>query len=310
MTNISICICTRNRKEGLNKLLDSIENLEIPSETNIRIVIVENESKNISENIIKDFSSKSKFKINYFLETKQGLSFARNKSVKEANGCEFCCFVDDDQIVAPDWLSELMRCQREFDSDGVWGTNPPVFIKEVPLFIKQFHTPKLFNYGAVVKSAFTNCLMIRKEYLDRIEGPFDLRLNFTGGEDSYLTNLITNLGAVIRYNPNARAYEIIPDDRTTVKYLIKRTYRISNAELLVKSLIDKEFSKLNVIPRLIRRFCYGLLIVVPFFLFGGKDKLKGLISMINAIGGFSFILGKQNNFYKLQVQNEWVKDTN
>jgi len=42
--DISICICTRKRQEGLKRLLDSIENLEIPPETDIRIIIVENDS--------------------------------------------------------------------------------------------------------------------------------------------------------------------------------------------------------------------------------------------------------------------------
>jgi succinoglycan biosynthesis protein ExoM len=282
----------------LKKLLDSIENLETPPETNVRIIIIENDSKNLAENIIKEFSLKSKFSIRYFLETRQGLSYARNRSVKEAYGSDFCCFVDDDQIVAQDWLAELVRCQKEFTADGIWGINPPIFNKNVPPYVRQFYKPEMYEYGTIVKKAYTNCLLLRKECLDKIDGPFDIRLNFSGGEDSCLTSLVSNMGYVIRFNPFAIAFEVIPNNRTTLIYILKRTYRISNARLFVNSLQNKRCSKLKALPRLILRFCYGLLIFIPFFIFSRADKLKGLIKMMNALGGFTFIFGKSNKFYK------------
>lgn len=296
--NISICICTRKRKDGLKRLLDSFEKMQTPPDIKIRIIIVENDIENYSEYIIKEFSLKSKFRINYYLEPRQGLVFARNKSVEETGECDFCCFTDDDQIVSTDWLIELLKCQHEFNADGVAGPTYPIFDAEVPAYIKDFHTPSTYQYGTIVNSAFTGCLLIRKKYLDLIEGPFDLRLNFTGGEDSYLTYLISTIGGVIRYNPKAIAYENIPDNRTTIKYVIKRAYKRSNTGLFVKSLVGNEFSKLSALPKLTRKFCYGFLIVIPFIIFGKANKLKGLLKIIDAIGGFLFIFGRKIQFYK------------
>lgn len=298
MINISICICTRNRQEGLKKLLDSLIEMQTPPDTRVTIIVVENDLEAHSEKTVKEFSSASKLRISYFLETRQGIAFARNRSVKEAEGCDFCCFVDDDQVVAPDWLIELIKCQKEFDADGVWGPNPPIFNNKVPSYIRLFHMPEMYEYGTIVKEAFTNCLLLRKKYLDRIDGPFDLRLNFTGGEDSYLTYLISTIGGVIRYNPKAIAYENIPNNRTTIKYVIKRAYKRSNTGLFVKSLVGNEFSKLSALPKLTRKFCYGFLIVIPFIIFGKANKLKGLLKIIDAIGGFLFIFGRKIQFYK------------
>jgi len=298
MIKISICICTRNRREELKKLLLSIDNLETPPETNVRIIIVENDSKNLSENITREFSSKNKFTISYFLEPRQGIVFARNRSVAEAGDCDFCCFTDDDQVVSPDWLVELFKCQNEFNADGVAGPTKPYFTKEVPIYINNFLQPETYQYGTIVDYAFTGSLLIRKKCLDMLDGPFEPRLNFSGGEDLYLTRQITSLGGIIRFNPNAIAYEIIPENRTTINYVIKRTFRTSNTEFLVKSIKDKNFKKIKSLPRLVMRFCYGLLIVVPLFILGKAEKLKGLIKIINAVGGFSFIFGKQSHFYK------------
>lgn len=298
MINIAICICTRKRQEGLNKLLNSLENLRTPPETNFGIIIVENDTENFSEALIKDFSSRCKFKISYFVETRQGIVYARNRSVAEAGNYDFCCFTDDDQVVTPDWLLELIKCQKEFDADGVAGPTKPYFTKEVPLYIEKFHQPNTYQYGTIVESAFTGCLLIRKKYLDLLDGPFDTRLNFSGGEDSFMTMKISELGGVIRFNPNAIAYEIILDARTTIKYIIKRKYRTSNTELLIKSLTIINFTKIRVLSRLVIRFFYGLLIILPFFFFSKTDGLKGLLKIVNAVGGFAFIFGKQSQFYK------------
>jgi succinoglycan biosynthesis protein ExoM len=298
VASISICVCSRNRQDGLRRLLESFLVMHIPQDTDIRVIIVENDVKAKSEALVKSYADKANFRIQYFLETQQGLAYARNRSVKEAGDCDFCCFVDDDQVVAEDWLTELVKCQKEFMADGVWGTNPPVFSKNVLPSIRKFHTPKTYQYGEVVRYAFTNCLLLRKEYLDKIPGPFDPRLNFTGGEDRYMTTLISDQGAVIRCNPNAIAYEIIPDNRTTIKFYISRIYRIANAALYVRTLENENYSKWSAFPRLFLRFSYGLLILIPFFLFGKESKLKGLGKMANAIGGFAFMLRIRNKYYK------------
>lgn len=298
MINISICICTRRRKEGLKRLLLSFEELLVPSGTNIRIIIVENDIENYSQTVVEDFSSNSKFRISYYLEKNQGIVFARNRSVKEAGDCDFCCFTDDDQVVKSDWVAELLRCQQEFDADGIAGPTIPSYNTKVPVYIEKFHKPNNYPYGTIVESAFTGCLLLRKKCLDQLNGPFNLKLNLSGGEDSFLTREIIKHGGIIRFNPDAVAYETIPEERTTVGYVIRRKFRTSNTELLIRSMIDKNFSRLSMVPRLILRFCNGLLIIIPFLIFGKDEKLKGLIKIINAAGGFSFIFGKQSQFYK------------
>ena len=298
LIKICICICTRKRTQGLRNLLESFDKLVIPSGTDVKIIVVENDSENLSEGLVRELAVSSKFKIDYFLETNQGLVYARNRSVKEAGDCDFCCFTDDDEYVQSSWLMELLRCQMEFNADGVAGPTYPVFKKEVPDYIKDFHLPDTFEYGTIVTSAYTGCLIMRKKYLDMIEGPFDVRLNFTGGEDINLTYSISMLGGVIRFNPEASAYEDYQEDRSSIKYIIKRTYRNSNTGLYARYLRNPIHFKIKALPRLMLRFGNGLIILLPLILFGGRNKLKGLIKIVNAIGGFHFILGKQNKFYR------------
>ena len=295
---VAVCICTRKRQEDLTKLLNSLSGLIVPPEINLRIIVVENDTVSFCEGLIKEISSGNKLRIEYFLEPRQGIVYARNRSVAEAGECDFCCFTDDDQVVSPGWLTELLRCQREFDSDGVAGPTRPVFTGKVPAWIQKFHQPEVFPYGTIVTKAFTGCLLLRKNYLDMIEGPFDIRFNFSGGEDAYLTEKISGLGAVIRYNPDAVAYENIPKDRQTINFVIKRVFRRSNSRMIINSIENKGKKPIRELPRLVLRFFYGLTIAIPCYIFSKENKLKGLIRITNAIGGFSFFFGKLSRFYK------------
>jgi len=298
MIKISICICTRKRLEGLKNLLDSITKMQTPPDTEIFIIIVENDLEPYSEKTVMEFASRCKFGISYFLETKQGIAYARNRSVKETGDCDFCCFVDDDQIVNADWLVELIKCQVEFNADGVYGCCLASLNKDVAPYVRKSHERSIYEYGTILKTAATGGLLLKRKFLDLIQGPFDIRFNYIGGEDTYLTKMITNAGGVIRYTPNAIAYEVIPPDRTTITYIIRRIYRLSNVRLLRKSLIDKNLTILNTLPRLLIRFLYGLLIFIPFFCLGKANKLKGLIIIFDAIGGIAFFLGGKDEFYK------------
>jgi succinoglycan biosynthesis protein ExoM len=295
---ITVCICTRKRKDGLKRLLESIEALIIPAGVELSIVIVENDSENLTESVVREFAAGSRFKVSYYLETKQGIVYARNRSVAEAGNCDFCCFTDDDEIVEPDWIEELVKCQREFEADAVAGPTMPSFTKDLPVYITSFHKPNNYPYGTIVGSAFTGNLLVRKKYLDMLEGPFESRLNFSGGEDSYLTKQIIKHGGEIRFNPNALASETVPEARTTVKYILRRKFRTANTELIIRSINEKNFTRYKALPRLVLRFLNGLLLLIPYLIFGKADKLKGLTKMANAVGGFAFVFGKQTQFYR------------
>jgi len=298
MIKIAICICTRRRKEDLFELLLSINKIQVPSNTDISIIIIENDNGPYSEETVNKFANKSRFPVKYFLETNQGISHARNRSVKEAGDCDFCCFVDDDQTVASDWMVELVKCQNEFNADGVSGITPPFFNYDAPEYIKIYHQDDMLPYGTILKQAATGCLLLRKSVMDSIEGPFDSRLNFTGGEDFYMTHQVTKKGGIIRFNPNAISYEIIPKERATIKYIKKRTYRTANTKMIVQSMVNDNFSIIRIIPKTFIRLFLGFLIVIPYYLFGRKYKLLGIFKISYSMGELLFVFGKKNKFYK------------
>ncbi|NTW18516.1 MAG: metal-sulfur cluster assembly factor [Nostocales cyanobacterium W4_Combined_metabat2_030] len=52
----------------VKEVLAGIENIKVPADVTISIIIIENDSADYSWNIVNTFLSKSKFTVNYYLE--------------------------------------------------------------------------------------------------------------------------------------------------------------------------------------------------------------------------------------------------
>ena len=95
---LSVIICTYNRERYIYNALKSIAEQDFPL-SGYEIVLVNNNSTDNTENICKDFKRDyPQVDFRYFIETNQGLSYARNRGVKESSG-DILIFVDDDATV-------------------------------------------------------------------------------------------------------------------------------------------------------------------------------------------------------------------
>ena len=108
MLKLSVIICTYNRDDHIVKTLDSLYN-QSALKTNYEVIIVDNNSKDKTSVICKEYiDNHAELKIRYFLETNQGLSFARNRGIKETN-YEIISFIDDDAISTNDYVENLLK---------------------------------------------------------------------------------------------------------------------------------------------------------------------------------------------------------
>ena len=102
---ISAVISTYNRERFLPKLFDSIKRQSLKS-SQFEIIIVDNNSPGNTKELTEEFKSGSPFTVTYFLELQQGLSYARNRGIKEAKG-DVIIFVDDDAILDENYFEKL-----------------------------------------------------------------------------------------------------------------------------------------------------------------------------------------------------------
>ena len=98
----SICVNTYKRPVLLKKLLLSFEEQELPQNTELEIIIVDNGPKQLGKKVAEEFKRRNNLKINYFVQPIKNISLTRNVAVKNATG-EYILFVDDDAYADKSW---------------------------------------------------------------------------------------------------------------------------------------------------------------------------------------------------------------
>jgi len=231
---LSIIICTYNREKYIYKTLESIAKNDFSIEK-FEVVLINNNSTDGSEAACRHFQQNfPKINFRYFIETNQGLSFARNRGIAEAKG-ELLVFLDDDSFVEADYLINLENYLKEYpDMIAFGGKITPLFENGItPDWLSKwsYSWVAAINLGSDVKLFTGNTYPIganmgfKKDYFEKY-GSFDTSLgrskkNMIGGEEKDIFNRCNRKFEKIYYFPNIKVMHVIPENRTTKEYIIK-----------------------------------------------------------------------------------------
>ena len=228
---ISAIICTYNREKYITECL---EHLRIACQNKmLEVLVVDNNSTDSSASLIKGYlDSHPDFPGRYILETKQGLSHARNRGIKEAKG-DILVFLDDDSMVAPDYLEQLLKAMDSHPDAGAFGGRiTPLFEDgKTPRWLCRWSLSWVsgLDMGAETKEFPKNKYPIganmgfRRSVLQQT-GSFNPELgrsgkNLMGGEEKDLFQRIKAAGHKIIYLPELKVEHVIPKSRTTLDYI-------------------------------------------------------------------------------------------
>lgn len=134
MIDISVVICTYNRCESLKSTLDSFLKQECDGTFDYEVIIVDNNSKDKTKNVVESYNQKFNSHLKYVFEQNQGLSYARNRGIKESKG-KIIAFTDDDCIVERRWLLKIwtkFKDNNDIDvilGNGFWENGKPIYEK-------------------------------------------------------------------------------------------------------------------------------------------------------------------------------------
>lgn len=135
---ISVCILTHNSQETIVECLESVSKTDYP---NFEIIVVDDNSKDKTIKIIKNFEKKISIELIQINE-KNTIGKLRNTAIKNSSG-EFIAFTDSDCFVQKNWLKELIEGFKSGQTAGVGGKNltpenDSVFQKSVGEFYSFF----------------------------------------------------------------------------------------------------------------------------------------------------------------------------
>jgi GT2 family glycosyltransferase len=218
--HITVVICTRERPGALARCLDSLIAQQYPG---FRILVVDNAPETTATAEVVH-SAARRGPVDYLIEPRAGLSFARNTAVRAAPG-QILAWIDDDEVADPHWLAEVARALAEHpDADVVSGVIVPAELEtQAQLWFEQFgghskgrgFTPAVFSPAtAHIQSPLyplppfgTGANMtFRPGVIERI-GMFDTALGAgtpaMGSEDTLAFTQVLLAGGKIVYQPSA-----------------------------------------------------------------------------------------------------------
>lgn len=238
---ISFIICTYNREEYIYRTLCYLAE---QYDSHFEIILVDNRSTDSTAQLCQQFAAEHpNVPYHYFLEEQQGLSFARNRGIQEAQG-DMLVFLDDDAFVQQDYVKNLQAYLTDYpDLQAFGGKIDPMYEsgKEPEWMSKWAYTwvsaidyaPQMCPFRDNAYPIGAN-MGIRKELALRCGG-FNTELGRTGknlmaGEEKDLWTKVRALGHVIYYLPEVAVRHCIPEKRTTRDYIIRMAEGVGMSE--------------------------------------------------------------------------------
>ena len=300
--DISVVICTYNRSESLRAVLHSLEQMNVPPHLLWEVIVVDNNSKDSTQTVVKQFDG-SKLHIKYVFEPAQGLSHARNRGVKESAG-NIVSFIDDDVVVAQDWLLEVKNAFNQYQVACVGGKVP---LRKDLIKPQWWHEDYNNAIGACDKGdrviiADTNYLGLigiganlsfRRASFEKY-GDFKTDLGRIGssllmGEEAEFCNRLRTNGELLIYYPKAVVYQCPDIDRMTKQYVRRWFFRIGEWLYLQDDLLKvntKQVKRIFGVPRWMYKVAAknAISFVHLYSIRRQKDAFHNMIQLITFLG--------------------------
>ena len=128
MLRLSLLIATYNRSSWLVRTLQSVIEQDAPLDEWECVVVNNNSTDDTAERFAEFAAQHPEVNMRMVTELNQGLSYARNRGIRESSG-EYIAIIDDDERIAPGFISAYISL---FDStpDAVAAGGP--IIAEYP----------------------------------------------------------------------------------------------------------------------------------------------------------------------------------
>lgn len=260
MIKLSVVICAHNpRTDYLRRVLAALQGQTLP-QSEWELLLVDNRSK---EPLAPAWDLSWHPNAHHVFEGELGLAAARQRGMHEM--CtDLVIFVDDDNILQPNYLSEVLNISAEWPQLGVWGSgNTTLELESEPAeHLKEFlsllgrrtvDAPRWSNVstcGAAAPWGAGLCVRARvatayhelsRRSAIRVSGRTGNSL--LSGEDIEVGYTACRLGYGMGVFPQLKQVHLIPNEKLTEEYFLRRHEGYTFSILVV------EYKWHGIIPR-------------------------------------------------------------
>lgn len=286
LPHIVVCICTYQRPDLLQRLLEGLVAQDTGGKFTYSAVVVDNDKNRSAEACVNDFRQRFPLPIRYGVEPRQNIAMARNKAIELAEG-DYVAFIDDDEFPTNRWLVTLFTTCIDRNVDGVLGPVKPHFDVAPPRWVVtgKFYDRPSYPTGMIIdgKKGRTGNVLLKKDVF-AMEGAI-FRPEFRTGEDQDFFGRMIAKGRVFIWCHEALAYEVVPPIRWNRTFMLKRALLRG-----ATSRLQSRFGLRDILTSVIAVPAYT--IALPFALLFGQGKfMKYLVSLFDHFGRLMAVAG-------------------
>jgi len=309
LPGVEILICTHNRADLLQRVLDSLNHAERPDGCDIGIVVVANNCTDDTSRVLRSYEQAAQgngwLPLRWFEEPTPGKSHALNRAFGLLES-DVTALVDDDHRVDSGYLCAIARAVTQYPDTQLfcgrilpdWDGTEPAWVHDdgryriYPLPVPRFDQgdgPRPLPPGSATPGGGN--LFFRRAVLERV-GKFAADLgpighNLGGAEDIEWVGRARAAGLVVQYVPDVVQYHYVDPERLKLGYLVRKAFERSASTVQVAS----EERDVERFPRYMLRkiasYCLGALLSLSqrrrrFYLVriaASAGELKGFLSL-------------------------------
>jgi glycosyltransferase involved in cell wall biosynthesis len=228
---LDVVIPTYNRHEMLKRTLASLLAAEVPAGLDVRVTVVDNNSKDQTRRTVEEWAEKFGGRLGYVFETRQGRSPALNAGIAATAG-DLVGTIDDDEEIDAGWYRCVHAAFGENEIDFIGGRCMPRWGAERPAWLPSDYPGVIGwvdmgdrvlafdeNYPGILMGGNA---VLKRSIIERV-GPYSTALGRTDkrlltAEDEDMYERLRAAGARGLYIPGLVIYHYIPPERLTKRY--------------------------------------------------------------------------------------------
>lgn len=295
LIKVTVAIPTYNRADFLRQTLAGLVEQQFPKD-HFEILVLDNNSRDHTRAVVAEFASAHPAP-RYIQETQQGLDYARNRAIAEARG-EVIVFGDDDILVRPDWLAQmvvpLLADEGTRRIGAVGGEVIPVFPDGLPDWVREWHSPLAFRADTgpleAKHSPMGANLAFPKWVFDQL-GRFHTALdraagNYFSGGDSEMIRRVRQAGFEVWFSPGAAVQHQMPASRTTFRYAARHAFDSARSRVIDRAGLPgaKGYLLGRLFANLAKALGFGLLALLNAIIFRPSAAKKALVRAWRSCG--------------------------
>jgi glycosyltransferase involved in cell wall biosynthesis len=244
---LDVIICTYNRASELDRTLAALASQSQAEDMVWSVLVVDNGSTDATAQVVESWRARGSVPgLRSLLETERGLSPARLRGVRETNA-EWIAFVDDDNLLATDWIAGVGQAVAAHPGAGGFGGKVIIdWISPCPDYLKNFgwcfaeqdHGAEMCEIDNLTGAG----MVLRRKALEAsgwVQRP--LLADRTGerlisGGDVEMVQRIRGAGYKLWYAPQFKLWHRIPAERTTRRYLLLMNYGLGKGAAAINAL--------------------------------------------------------------------------